>query len=118
VALPLTVAAHIANTLPDIETDRAVGRGSIVVRLGRLRALRLLALLLGVTVGFALQSARLLSMDPGVFYGTLFAYGVLVVAAGLVYVLGGRRRQSDVWGFRVVVVACLVFTGGWLAAVK
>jgi 4-hydroxybenzoate polyprenyltransferase len=39
VALPLTVAAHVANTLPDIETDQASGRRSLTVTLGRSRSL-------------------------------------------------------------------------------
>jgi 4-hydroxybenzoate polyprenyltransferase len=118
VGLPLTVAAHLANALPDIETDRAAGRHSIVVRLGRGATVRLLAVLLGLPVVVTTQSSRYMSYDLVALMAMFTAYGLLFAAAAYLYACGRGRREWGVWGFRMVVAASLVFTGGWLASVK
>jgi len=118
IALPLTVAAHLANSLPDIETDRASGRGSIVVRLGRPRTLFALTLLLGMPAVLAVQAFRFVDYNFGLLLPVLVSYAVAVALTIQVYTRGSGERRADVLGFRMVVAASLFFVGGWLASVK
>jgi heme o synthase len=118
IALPLTVAAHLANAMPDIETDRESGRASVVVRLGRKVTLRVLALLLVLPVGLVLLSTRFVSYDGLVLLAMTILYGKLLALTWFAYGSGDGKRSNDVWGFRLVVAASLVFVTGWLASVK
>src|SRR6185503_13081753 len=102
IALPLTVAAHLANALPDIETDTVSGRSSIVVRLGRKMTLRLLATCLLLPVGLVAASTWLVKYEGIILVAMLIVYGKLLALACLAYATGGGSRRNDVWGFRLV----------------
>jgi 4-hydroxybenzoate polyprenyltransferase len=112
VGTPPALAAHLANTIPDIEGDAAAGRGGLAVRLGRRGSIVTVAvcLLLGLLIMFVAQDAGE-SLTDEVLAGAL--YGVLGVGGLLAYVPGTRR--GDVWAFRLVAVAGLVLATGWLA---
>jgi 4-hydroxybenzoate polyprenyltransferase len=118
VALPLTVAAHLANALPDVETDRAAGRAGFVVQLGRAYTLRVLIAALVVPAVLAVSSVLFVDHGASALTATLSVYAALVALAWLTYAWSGGRRGCDVWGFRVVVAASLVFVTGWLVSVK
>jgi len=112
VGTPPALAAHLANTIPDIEGDAAAGRGGLAVRLGRRGSIVTVGvcLLLGLLIMFVAQDAGE-SLTDEVLAGAL--YGVLGVGGLLAYVPGTRR--GDVWAFRLVAVAGLVLATGWLA---
>ena len=116
-ALPLTVAAHLANALPDVATDRASGRRSLVVQLGRQWTARLLALALMLPPVLWLASRHWVEYEDGVVLATLVPYGALTLTA-VFCVLPGKQRGLEVWAFRLVAVAGLVFTAGWLVSVR
>jgi 4-hydroxybenzoate polyprenyltransferase len=118
IALPLTVAAHFANALPDIETDRAAGSEGFVVVVGRSVTLRLMRVILVLPVGLIASSTAFVSYDLYVLAAALVAYGMLILWALFAYGTALGQRSNDVWGFRLVVAASLVFVTGWLVAVK
>jgi 4-hydroxybenzoate polyprenyltransferase len=118
IALPLTIAAHLANALPDIETDRVSGRSSVVVSLGRRGTLWALSRAVVLPVGLVLVSLWFVSYEGIMLLATLVLYANLLATAWFFYATGGGKRSNDVWGFRFVVAASLVFATGWLIAVK
>lgn len=99
-AAALGVAAQLANALPDIESDTAVGAGGVAARLGAVRAARISLLVLVVAVG-------LLAPHLGV-PGWVGAGLVVLVAAGAVLVgVRGRglfRYVMAVAGLAVVLL--------------
>jgi 4-hydroxybenzoate polyprenyltransferase len=117
VAWPLPIAAHVANTLPDIETDARAGRTGFVVRLGRQKALALLAASLLLPPLLLLLTLPWTDYEAPLLASTLAVYATLVVAAASSY----RREPFAAGarlGFRFVVMAAVIFATGWLAAVK
>jgi 4-hydroxybenzoate polyprenyltransferase len=112
VGTPPALAAHLANTIPDIEGDAAAGRGGLAVRLGRRGSVVTVGvcLLLGLVIAFVAQDGGE-SLRDEVLVGALC--GVLGVAGLAAYVPGTRR--GDVWAFRLVAVAGVVLATGWLA---
>jgi 4-hydroxybenzoate polyprenyltransferase len=118
VALPLTVAVHLANTLPDLETDRAAGRRSVAVVLGRRRATVMLAVLLSLPVGLVALSSSRVSYEAGGIGATALGYAAVLALAAGISIFGRGRRDYSLWAFRLIVVASLVFVAGWLVSVK
>jgi 4-hydroxybenzoate polyprenyltransferase len=118
IALPLTVAVHIANTLPDIDADRSAGNSGAVVRFGRARATGLLAVLLVLPVALSALSAMWVPYNEGGLLATALVYGILAASAVGACMLAKGRRSYYVLAFRLVAVAGLIFVTGWLASVK
>jgi 4-hydroxybenzoate polyprenyltransferase len=114
---PLAVAAHLANSMPDIEADTASGAGGIVVRLGRGRALGLLYACLLLPAASIALSAPFLDYDDTVLAGVLMPYAALVVVSVPVYRSRPFERGAAI-GFRIVAPASVLLAAGWLAAVK
>ena len=127
VATPLALAAHLANVLPDVESDRDQGRQTLAVALGVARSLLVLAVCLlaplpllaiaQVALDDAGEAAGF--YDESVLIPVLVAYVALVAVAGALYA-GDLRRPSRamlVRAFRLVVAAGVLFAVGWLAAV-
>jgi 1,4-dihydroxy-2-naphthoate octaprenyltransferase len=114
VGSPLALAAHIANVLPDIETDTAARRFNLAVSLGRARSLRLLELSLLLPPLLVVLTLAFIDYDLRALAATLVVYGLLLTVANLAYHRPGR--DADVWGFRSVVLASVLFASGWLAA--
>jgi 4-hydroxybenzoate polyprenyltransferase len=115
VASPLTLAVHVANTLPDIESDASAGRRSVAVALGRRRALWLLSAALAAPVALLAVTLPWVEHESTLLGATLTGYGALLAGAAIAYSRLGR--STDVWAFRCVVVAAVLFASGWLAAV-
>jgi 4-hydroxybenzoate polyprenyltransferase len=127
VATPLTLAAHLANVLPDVESDRAQGRQTLAVGLGAVRTLVVLSACLLAPLPL-LVVARTVLDDAGngggfyeesVLIPVVVAYIALVAVAGALYAgsLWSASRPNLVRAFRCVVVAGVLFAVGWLAAV-
>jgi 4-hydroxybenzoate polyprenyltransferase len=103
--VPLAIAAHLANTLPDIEADAAVDRRGLAVRLGRKGAISALvtcsilasAVFALVAIGRLDDSALSANLVTGA------VYAVLVVCALREFDRGAR--PADVRGFRLVTLA-------------
>jgi 4-hydroxybenzoate polyprenyltransferase len=115
VGTPLAIAAHLANVLPDIETDAALGRRSIAVALGRGRTLASLVVCLASSPLLAMATLPFIDYDARMLAATVAGYTVLVSAAMLAY--RSPARTSSVLAFRLIVVASVGFAAGWLAAV-
>lgn len=106
--IPIAVAAGaalaIANSLVDVERDRAAGVESIATALGPRRAWAIHAVLVVVTVAVAVLSAGLL--------GTSIGRILLIAAAGCVPVVGlglgrggGVARRERAWQLEAVGIA-------------
>jgi 4-hydroxybenzoate polyprenyltransferase len=115
IALPLTIAVHVANTLPDLKSDTAAGRGSIAVALGRRRALWLLTVLMATPVALLGLTLAWVQYDEASLATILAFYAPPLTYAGIAYRRGDR--ENEVWAFRCVAIAAVLFSGGWLAAV-
>jgi 4-hydroxybenzoate polyprenyltransferase len=115
VALPLVIAVHLANLLPDLATDRAAGRQNVAVRLGRTVTLSLLALCLIAPAALAATSTLWLDYNEGLFAATMDLYCLLLLVAALQYERTAGADGSRV-AFRCVAGDCVVFIGGLLAA--
>jgi 4-hydroxybenzoate polyprenyltransferase len=123
IGLPLALAAHLANALPDVEADSAAGRGGLVVTLGRGRTLALLIVCLVAPL------IALVATFPGIEYETKVpgtkSYVLVWVVMGYVLLCIGvaalpwfaAGRDAAVWRFRLVALAGVLLAGGWLAAV-
>lgn len=117
IAAPLVVAVHIANALPDVETDRLAGRRGLVARLGRARSVFLLAACLTLPLIGIAFSALWLAYEVLVLALVVAAYSLLASAAVVVYTLRPDSASADV-GFRLVAAAAVILAVGWLAAVR
>jgi 4-hydroxybenzoate polyprenyltransferase len=116
IGMLLPVAVHVANVLPDLQSDLAQGRRTIAVVLGRERAVVLTMGCALAALVFTALSLPLLDYDLTVLLPVLAAYVALVLATGSLY-LFGRSRETDAWAFRTLVLAAVLFAAGWLASV-
>jgi 4-hydroxybenzoate polyprenyltransferase len=111
----LAVAVNLADSLPDVERDRATGVQGLAVRLGARRA----ALLTGASYAGAL----LLALVSGVAAGDrpVVVAGVAVAA---VLGLAAMRRLLDRvpagrrMGYRLLLAGMVALALGWAAAVR
>ncbi len=106
-----TVGVHLAQALPDAVSDRAAGLDNLVSRLGERRsfalALALTATAPALASGCALLPTGLVE-NPGVVIAGAIVAGVLLVAAGLAYVLD---RALGVRACFPLLASSLVVTG-------
>lgn len=100
-AAALGVAAHLANALPDIESDTAVGAGGLTARLGRVRAARLSLLMLVLAVA-------LLAPHLGLPGWAAIGLVVLVVAGAVLVGAGGRGLFRYVMAVAALAVVLLL----------
>lgn len=91
------VSAHLANALPDVESDSAAGLDGLAVRLGPRRGLLLCWLLLGV--GSAILVGVTIGPRPMVAWIVVAAYAAAVFAGAV------ARRPSVMFKALVAVVA-------------
>lgn len=91
------VSAHLANALPDIESDAAAGMDGLAVRLGPRRGLTLCWVLLGI--GTATLFAVMLQQRPIVAWIVAAAF-VIAIACGTL-----ARSESAVFHALLAVVA-------------
>jgi 4-hydroxybenzoate polyprenyltransferase len=114
IGTPLALAAHVANGIPDIEADEAAGRRGLAASLGRSKALLLVFGCLSASMIAALAGPDHV-WQAAEFWLALLAAVCLSVAARIAY--ARDSRSGDVWGFRLVALAGIVLSTGWLAAV-
>jgi 4-hydroxybenzoate polyprenyltransferase len=114
VATPLAPAAHLANILPDFETDRAQGRRTLAVALGRARAFAILAGCLLLTLVLLALSTVWIAYDAATLAVTLVIYLGFSAMGLAMLARHGRLARA---GFRCVVLGSVAFAAGWLAAV-
>lgn len=112
VASPLVLAAHIGQTLPDIEADRQAKRYGVVAALGASGAGKLLLLCLIAAPMPALLSALWLEYDLALLVPTLLVYALLLALATTLY-----RQSRQRAAYRPIALASVLFSAGWLAAV-
>lgn len=116
VCASLTLAAHLANILPDIETDRAAGSLGLGIVLGKVGSLALLAVALLLPLPILALSSLWVEYKSASLLVTLAVYLALLSVSFFAYRLE-PFRQAAVLGFRFVVSACVFFAGGWLASI-
>jgi 4-hydroxybenzoate polyprenyltransferase len=120
---PLALGAHIANTLPDLEADAASDRRGLVVALGWRWSLTLLgACLLAPLFVFVgtLSSVTYETVVTGtesyLVVWVVMAYLVLCLLTAYRYITA-FDRDDEVWCFRLVALAGVLFATGWLAGI-
>ena len=96
------VSAHLANALPDLETDRAAGLGGLAVHLGTRRATQLCWLLLALGTGVI--AVATLPQSP------LVAVVLAVVFVGAALVSRRRAAGSTTFNGLLAIVAIDVAT--------
>jgi 4-hydroxybenzoate polyprenyltransferase len=94
----VAVSAHLANALPDLESDEAIGLDGLAVRLGVRRSVLLCWLLLGLGTGILLVVAVTSSSSPWI--------PVVLITGYVGAVLYGSRssRRSAMFNALLVVV--------------
>lgn len=112
IGLALVPAVHIANVLPDIEADAAVGRRNLALIWGRSLAIRIIAVLLLTPLLLTLLSLSVIDYNTTLLGVVVLVYAGLLAATALCYLRGLDRAA-----FQAMVAASVLFAGGWLAAV-
>jgi 4-hydroxybenzoate polyprenyltransferase len=113
--LPLLVGVHLAQTLPDTETDRALGVRGFAVTLGRARGVMVVwSALIGAQM-LALVSALLLGSNLQIILTATGASFALIAASIALY---HRAPTSATLRaiFRLVAPSAVILVAGWLAA--
>jgi 4-hydroxybenzoate polyprenyltransferase len=108
------VAVHLADALPDVESDRLVGGRGLVPRLGVRRA----AVAAGAAYALALAVATvsgLIAGDPLPVLAGSGAAAVLGLAAALVGRGGPANRRR---AYRLVLAGVVALAAGWAAGVR
>ncbi len=114
IGLPLLVGVHLAQTLPDTETDLALGVRGFAVTLGRARGvLAVWSALIGAQL-LALVSALLLNSNTQI---VLLAVSVSFALVATSIALYHRSPTSATLRaiFRLVAPSAVVLVAGWLA---
>ncbi|MBI3914038.1 MAG: UbiA family prenyltransferase [Chloroflexi bacterium] len=117
IGIPLIFAAHLAQTLPDVESDRALGVFGFAATLGRERAAMLLWLMLIAAHALAFGTAYWLKSNLQTLFAAMIASFALVTASMFIY-YARRTPQSLRIVFRLVSPSALILVAGWLAALR
>ncbi len=116
IAPAFVVSMHLGQSLPDVESDPAVGRWGLAPRLGRQRALVVVFAGLALPPLLTAVSSAFVSYDAVRLSATLGVYAALVLAGALAYRRQPWERAADA-GFRFLAVGAVLFIAGWLWAV-
>jgi 4-hydroxybenzoate polyprenyltransferase len=109
-------ALHLANTLPDIDGDRAQGVSGFAHRLGARRSMYAGWASFGAALGLSTLLAPFLAYDLRVYLPAA-AVGVACLAASVGLYLLRRDAASLQFGFGALGVGAAVLAAGWLGAV-
>ena len=109
------IAVHLADSLPDVESDRATGVHGLAPRLGVGRAVALAAATYALAGAIALVSGLVAGERRAALAGTALA-AVLGLAALLAGARGGSARRRV--GYRLLLVGMVALALGWVAAVR
>ena len=96
----VAVSAHLANALPDLDTDRAAGVDGLAIRLGARWTTRLCWILLGLATGTLAVVASRSSAGP-------WTAGVLVVGYVAAVLFGSRSRRPAAMFLALLGIALL-----------
>jgi 4-hydroxybenzoate polyprenyltransferase len=99
----IAVSAHLANALPDLESDKAVGLDGLVIRLGARRSTQLCWLLLGVGTVLLVTVAVTSASGPLIPIALILAY-----AGAVLFGTRSARRDSMFVALLFVVVIDVV----------
>jgi 4-hydroxybenzoate polyprenyltransferase len=110
----LVVALHLADTLPDLDADRAAGLRGLAHILGRRATLAVCWAALGSGLAAALLLGWLMHADSAILAGTVIVGGGLLLAAILLYRQRGVPALRPMAG--MIEAAALLTALGWLAA--
>jgi len=109
------VAVHLADSLPDVESDRAAGVHGLAPRLGVRAAAGLVAAAYLVAGAIALVSGLVAGEAPVVLAGAALAaaFGLAALLAGS----GGDQRRRRI-AYRLLLAGLVALALGWAAAVR
>ncbi len=117
IGLPLLLGVHLAQTLPDVESDLALGVHGLAVTLGRARGVTLIwSVCIGAQM-IALVTALLLNSDLSIVLAAIVASFALVAASIVRY----HRRPTSATlraNFRLIAPSAVILAAGWLAALR
>ncbi len=111
----LVVAVHLAQTLPDVETDRALGVFGLAATLGRERAALVMWLALVTAHALALLTTYYLRSNLQILFVAMVGSLALIAASALIY-YARRTAASAQIVFRLVAPSALILVAGWLAS--
>src|SRR6266545_506486 len=109
------VAVHLADSLPDVESDRASGVRGLAPRLGVSRAAALAAAAYALAGAIALASGLTAGERRATLAGAALA-AALGVAALLAGAGGGPARRRV--AYRLLLAGMVALALGWVAAVR
>jgi 4-hydroxybenzoate polyprenyltransferase len=110
------LSLHLANTLPDIESDAAYGVRGLAHRLGAHRARIVAWASFGLAMAMSLAIAPVVSYEVQIYVPTV-AFGAVCFAASVIAYRLRRDGAALQAGFFVLGVGAAVTAVGWLAAV-
>lgn len=110
------LALHLANTVPDIESDAASGVRGLAQRLGARRSMIVAWASFGIALAFTLVLLPFAGYDLRAYVPTATLAGAALAASIATYV---RLRDAAALrsGFALLSAASAVLAVGWLAAV-
>jgi 4-hydroxybenzoate polyprenyltransferase len=109
------VAVHLADSLPDVESDRAAGVHGLATRLGVRRAAVLVGAGYAAMLALAVGSGLAAGDRPVVLGGAALS----LVLAGAALAVGARGRPSDRRAaYRLLLAAVIAVAVGWAAGVR
>lgn len=115
IGLPLLFGVHLAQTLPDVESDVRVGVRGLSVMLGRERALVVVSGTCVAAQITALGSALFLGSNMQLVLAAMFASLTLVALSILRFHL--MPTAATLRGnFRLIALSAVILTAGWLFA--
>ena len=113
----LVVAVHLAQTLPDVETDRALGVFGLAATLGRERAALVMWSTLVSAQALALITFFVLRFDLAVLLAAMLASLALIATSALIFYTRRTAASARVV-FRLVAPSALILVAGWLTSVR
>ena len=117
IGLPLLIGVHLAQTLPDSETDFALGARGFAVTLGRARGVIVVWLASIGAQMLALVSALFLDSDLRIIGAAISVSFALIAASIALYQREPTSATLRVI-FRLVAPSAVILVAGWLFALR
>ena len=115
IGAPYVLAIHLAQTLPDVEGDRARGERGLAVVLGRERSRAFIWLAALGSAALALAGALLFLSRP---LPAATAAGAVLLMLGVIAYLDMRgNRFASEHRFKLLALSALVLGGGWVIGI-
>ena len=110
------LALHLANTLPDIDSDTSNGVRGLAHALGSRRSMFVAWSAFALALALSLVLAFAVSYDVAV-YAAAFVAGVGCLVASVAAYLFLRSSAALQFGFGILSIGAAILAVGWLAAV-